>query len=101
MSTDKIIGRVVRIIKKHLSGDRRIFLFGSMAKGNALDTSDVDIGILGRKKIPVSAMVKIKEEVEKIKTLRKVDVVDLKSMSRIFRDAAIMSGKVLKNDGNP
>lgn len=101
MSTDKIIGRVVGIIKTHLSGNRKIFLFGSLAKGNALDTSDVDIGILGRKKIPFSVMVKIKEEVEKIKTLRKVDVVDLGSMSKIFRNTVIRSGKVLKNNGNP
>ena len=43
---------------------------------------------------------KIKEEVEKIKTLRKVDIVDLVSMSRIFRNTVIRSGKVLKNDGN-
>lgn len=86
----------MRIIKKYLGEEYRTYLFGSWAKGNALETSDIDIGILGNKKVPWSIMTKINEEIRMIPTLRKIDVVDFAASDERFRKAALESAKELK-----
>ncbi len=50
MQKEEILKEIIAIIKKHLPVDYNILLYGSWAKGNALETSDIDIGILGREK---------------------------------------------------
>lgn len=85
MDKEIIIQKVVKIIRKYFSEDYKIFLFGSWAKGNALETSDLDIGILGPKKAPWSLMVKILSDIDGIPTLRKIDVVDFNTKAESFR----------------
>ncbi len=95
MEKDKIIKEVVRIVREDISDDYKIFLFGSWAKGNALETSDIDIGILGKEKVAWSSMAKILEKVENIRTLRSIDVVDLNSVDKSFRDSVVKYAKIL------
>lgn len=95
MDKNNIFDKVREIIKKYLSGDYRIFLFGSWAKGDALKTSDIDIGIYGKKEVPWNLMVKILGEVEEIPTLRKIDVLDLNAKEKIFRDNVLSYAKPL------
>lgn len=96
MEKTKIIKEIRKIIKKHLSASYKILIFGSWTKGNAISVSDIDIGILGVKKVPWSKMAKILEEVEKIKTLRSIDIVDLRSVSGRFRKNALAHSKAIK-----
>lgn len=77
MDIEFLIKEIVKIIKKYLPKEYRIFLFGSWAKGNALETSDIDIGIFGKEKIPSDLKNKILDDVEEIPTLRSIDIVDL------------------------
>ncbi|MBI3589722.1 MAG: nucleotidyltransferase domain-containing protein [Candidatus Liptonbacteria bacterium] len=95
MDKEAIIKEVKKVVATHLSKEYRMVLFGSWAKGDALETSDIDIGILGRKEVPWGVMVKILEEVENIPTLRKVDVVDLNSVSGDFRNNVLEYAKNL------
>lgn len=95
MDKQIIMRRTVGIIRKYLGEEYHIYLFGSWSKGNALETSDFDIGILGNEKIPWSIMTKISEEISNIPTLRKIDVVDLKTTDERFRKSAIESAKEL------
>lgn len=95
MSKDTIIKKVVKIIKDYLGEDYKIFLFGSWAKGDALKTSDIDIGILGKEKAPWHLMAKILEETEGITTLRKIDIVDLRTKEKSFRDNILNYAKSL------
>lgn len=95
MKLELVIENVVKIINKYLSGDYKIFLFGSWARGNALETSDLDIGILGKEKASWDAMVKIFGEIDELPTLRKIDVVDLKAVSESFRNNALQYAKSL------
>lgn len=85
----------MRIIRKYLGEEYRVYLFGSWAKGNALETSDIDIGILGNKKVLWSMMTKINEEIRAIPTLRKIDVVDLIASDERFKQAVLKSAKEL------
>lgn len=95
MDLSLLIKEGVEIIRKHLSLDFRIFLFGSWAKGNALETSDIDIGILGKEKVPWPIMTKILEDIKEIPTLRKIDVIDLRTKEESFRDNILNYAKAL------
>lgn len=48
-----------------------LYLFGSFAAGTATDTSDVDLAVKG-----VSDIGELREKLEQIPTLRKIDVID-------------------------
>lgn len=85
MEKEEILKETVKIIRQYLPTDCKILLFGSWAKGTALDTSDLDIAIDGPQKINQEVMIKIKAAIEGIMTLRKVDVVDLNSVDEEFK----------------
>lgn len=95
MEKDSIIEEAVKIIRRYLSDDYKIFLFGSWAKGDALETSDIDIGILGEGKTPDDLMFRILREVETIPTLRKIDVVDFNLVEENFKNSALEHAKSL------
>ncbi|MBI5306641.1 nucleotidyltransferase domain-containing protein [Candidatus Wolfebacteria bacterium] len=95
MNKDILIQEIVKIIRKRLSRDYRVLLFGSWAKGNALETSDIDIGILGKEEISWNEMAKIKDEVDDIPTLRKIDIVDLISTEVKFKENVLKYAKAL------
>lgn len=95
MQKEDIIKQTAAIIRQNLAADYKIFLFGSQAKGNALETSDIDIGILGEKEVPWEAMVKIKAAVEGIPTLRQVDIVDLMAAGEELRNRVLANAREL------
>jgi predicted nucleotidyltransferase len=96
MEKSVIFKKINENIKSCLSDDYRILLFGSWAKGNALETSDIDIGIMGKEKVPRDIMVKILEKAEEIPTLRSIDIVDLNAVGENFRKSALRHAKVLR-----
>jgi len=96
MEKHAIINEIVKIIKQHLPhGTHKIVLFGSWAKGTAVDTSDIDIGILGDHEIPFDRMNAIKHAVDEIPTLRSIDIVDLNAVSETFKQNALKQARVL------
>lgn len=95
MQKDDIIAEAVKIIHEYINKDDKVVLFGSWARGDALATSDLDIGILGKEKIPWDTMVKILGRVRAIPTLRKIDIVDLSAKEKSFRDGVLSYGKFL------
>jgi len=92
MKTQVIIDAVCAIVRRHLDPSYRVILFGSQARGDARDTSDIDIGILGAKEVPWDTYLAIRREVEGIRTLRHIDVVDLRSVRGAFRTKAMREG---------
>jgi len=95
MEKDEIIKEIVAIIRHFLSKDYKIFLFGSWAKGTALETSDLDIAILGPKEVEQEIMIRIKSGVEGIPTLRSVDIVDLNLSGEEFKNRVLKHSRVL------
>lgn len=95
MQLEDILKKIVFIIRNHLSSDYKILLFGSWAKGNALDTSDIDIGILGKDIASWSVMTQILDKVDEIPTLRSVDIVDLKAKEESYRKNILKYAKIL------
>ncbi|MBU1159709.1 nucleotidyltransferase domain-containing protein [Patescibacteria group bacterium] len=95
MEKEEIKKEAVKIIRKYLPEEYKILLFGSWAKGDALKTSDLDIGILGKKEVAWELMHKILEEMEEIQTLRSIDVVDLKSTGKNYANKILEYAKPL------
>ena len=97
MEKDAIIDEVAMIIRRYLPKKYKIYIFGSWAKGNALETSDLDIGILGDIAVDSDIMDRIVKETDIIPTLRSIDVVDLQAKSDDFRKAVLEYAKLIKN----
>lgn len=69
----------------------RIVLFGSRATGAADPRSDVDIGIDAGEALPLEVLDRIRETLEDLAVLQKVDVVDLAAADPEFRRIALAS----------
>lgn len=95
MSVEEILKKIVFIIKNYLSEDYKILLFGSLVKGDALNTSDIDVGILGKDVVPRDTMAQILEKIDEIPTLRSVDIVDFQAKSKEFRENVLKYAKIL------
>lgn len=88
-SIDKLKAEILEIAGKYLDlNSYKIFIFGSRAAGKGDERSDIDIGIDGPQKIPVETMEKIKEEIDKIPVLYKIDIVDFSDTSDKFKKVA-------------
>ena len=100
MTVQGIITEAVSIIRRHLSDDYTIYLYGSIAKGNAHPGSDIDIAILGVTRVPHSSMMKIISELDTIRTLRSIDLVDLNSKDESFKQEVLQTGIEIEHAGN-
>ncbi len=84
-----LLWEVVRIVRKHVpDGSHHILLFGSWATLQSLPTSDIDVGILGPGPLDDLVMARIREQIDRLPTLRKIEVVDLWSVEDRFREKA-------------
>jgi len=80
---------LLRIIGAHLDlKDYKIFFFGSRVHGGGDDLSDIDVGIEGTRRVPAEAMVSIREDIDNLPTLYKVDVVDFRRVPPAFYTVA-------------
>jgi predicted nucleotidyltransferase len=74
------LGEVRRIVLEYLRHWRvRIYLFGSQARGDVTDHSDIDIALLPEGPVPVDWLSGLRERLEESLVLRHVDVVDLRT----------------------
>ncbi len=92
---EEIINEVTAIIRSCLPADYKILLFGSQAKSTALGASDIDIGILGKERVPWKVMAQILERVDRLSTLRSIDIVDLKAKGKAFRENVLKHARAL------
>jgi predicted nucleotidyltransferase len=88
-----IIGNIVSLIRKDLGPDRML-LFGSRAEGRHGPGSDFDIALDG-KKISVRKMRELREKLEEVSGLHKVDIIFLESVDKEFKDIILKKGKIL------
>lgn len=80
---------ILRVIGAHLNlRDYKVFFFGSRVKGGGDERSDVDVGIEGSERVPSEAMTSIREDIENLPTLYKIEVVDFKRAPKIFYGVA-------------
>ena len=89
---NKIKKEIVAIVSKYLDiSQYKIFIFGSRVTGKGNDRSDIDVGIEGETEIPSNIISKIKEDLDNIRTLYKIDFVDFKKVAPDFREVALQN----------
>jgi predicted nucleotidyltransferase len=88
-----IIDNLVSLIRKDIGPDRML-LFGSRAEGRHGPGSDFDIALDG-KKISVRKMRELREKLEEVSGLHKVDIIFLESIDKEFKDIILKKGKIL------
>ena len=72
-----------------------VFIFGSEAAGTGSPRSDIDIGIRGPKVLEPHVVQRIRDELEKLRTLRVFDVVDFKAADPAFGQTALQRAEKL------
>jgi len=77
----------------------RVVLFGSRAAGAARERSDFDIGVDGDNPLPLSAFYAIADKLESLRTLYRIDWVDLCRTSEVFRTEALKKCRTLYCSG--
>ncbi|MHB8278602.1 MAG: type VII toxin-antitoxin system MntA family adenylyltransferase antitoxin [Candidatus Humimicrobiaceae bacterium] len=90
---EEILSKIVSLLKEDLK-PRRILLFGSRARGKYNPGSDFDIALDG-KKVDVREMRELKEKLEEITGLYKVDIIFLESVDKEFKNIILRRGKIL------
>ena len=88
-----IIDRIAEIVRREMRENYRLFLFGSRAGDGHDSKADIDIGIIAEKPVEAKNMVKIKERLDQIPTLLKIDFVDFASVNCDFRKIAMQKTK--------
>ncbi|MBU0600622.1 nucleotidyltransferase domain-containing protein [bacterium] len=90
---NEILNQTIDILKKYLKPDL-IILFGSRAKQNYPAHADFDLAI-DKEKVDLRLERKIKEEIEEIAGLYKVDLVFLNAVNKSFKDIILKTGRVV------
>jgi len=91
---DKIIDKLVSILKKH--GAKKIEIFGSYARGEQKETSDLDVIVEFEKRKSLLELVGIEQELEDVLGI-KVDLLTRASISpylieRIEKESKVVFG---------
>jgi predicted nucleotidyltransferase len=89
--TDIIINTIKNVIKNPLA----IYIFGSAAKGNFTNDSDIDIAILLQSPIEKHLLANIKAQLS-LQLNRDVDVIDLNASSQVFQYEILSTAKKIE-----
>lgn len=96
MTHDELIAACVQIICRHAGrAGLQVIVFGSHARGDAYPGSDIDLGILGPTPVPQLIMARMRADIDALRTLRTVDVVDLAAVGAGLRTEALAHGRVV------
>jgi predicted nucleotidyltransferase len=90
---DKRLNNIVKILVKEIN-PAKLILFGSRGKDNAEFNSDYDIAI-DSEIISISKKRELKEEIENIIGLYKIDLIFLKEIDSDFKKIILKTGKII------
>jgi len=89
-SDTKLKKELLEISGQYLNlNDYKIFIFGSRVSGKGDERSDIDVGIEGPKKIPLTTMAKMREAIEQLPILYEIELVDFKKVEPGFKKVAL------------
>lgn len=95
VTREEVEPTIKRIIAKYIDPEEfYVFLFGSRAMGQVRPSSDYDIGLYGGRKVPLSVIAKMKDELEEYPIPVDIDFVDFASVSDEFKRLALKEIKV-------
>ena len=91
----RLLEEIIDIFRKNIKIPFRLYLFGSFATGKASYFSDLDIALETDKDLDEKDILKIKENLENLQTLRKIDFVYLNKASENIRNTIQKEGVLL------
>ena len=86
--------KIVMIINEKLNPEK-IILFGSRAKGNNSDGSDIDLCIIGAREPDKRDFRKLKEKLDEISGLYSIDLIFYEKVDDEFKKIILDTGKVI------
>lgn len=95
----EILNKVREIILANIDVNR-IILFGSRAKNKNRTGSDFDFAVDTSRKYNEKSIQELKDQVEKIAGLYKVDIVFLEEVDKEFKEIIFETGKVIYEKGS-
>ncbi len=92
----KPIAEEVARLARHLLGQGiTVIWFGSWPKGTAGPHADIDIAIDAADAIPLQQMAALQDAIDDIATLHEIDLIDLHTVSKNFREETLRHGILL------
>lgn len=89
-SSNKLKKEIKTIVGKWLDLNKyKLFFFGGSVIGKGSDRSDIDIGIVGPRVIKASVLTDIQDQIERLSTLYKIEIVDFKQVDEKFKRVAL------------
>lgn len=89
-SQEKLKGKILDIVGKYLDLTKyKVFFFGSRVAGKGDERSDIDVGIEGPQPAPDIAMANIREKIEGLPILYKIDIIDFARADEKFKKIAL------------
>lgn len=84
---------VRRIVMDAVGGGKAtVYLFGSWARGEATSLSDIDVAIEPHIALPQGTLARLRERLEESHIPYRVDVVDLRRVTPVFRRRVLAEG---------
>lgn len=83
---------VARLARARIAPQARVLLFGSWARGSAVQRSDLDVAIDAGERIRPELMQRLAFDCEELRTLRKIDLVDLRAADPALQAAIRREG---------
>lgn len=85
----KLNDLIISSVRRYIPFEHyRVFYFGSRVSGRGTSRSDLDVGIEAGEKIPLDVIARIKDELEKLPVLQKIDLVDFARVPEEFAKEA-------------
>ena len=87
--------RVAESVREMMGPTTRVLWFGSWVRGTAASRSDIDLAIVADRRVPPAVMARLRERVEDLPTLRKIDLVDALGVSEAMKERILSEGVAL------
>ena len=89
---DNLLNNIIEVIKNDVNPPFKIYLFGSFATDKATYFSDIDIALETKEVLTKRNLIKLKENLENIKTLRKIDFIYINNASKNLKETVKKEG---------
>ncbi len=91
---EKLKGIILKYLKDE---DVKVVLFGSRARGEFVNTSDVDVGIIVGKGADRKKLILLREYIDELNIPYKVEIVDFSTVSEEFKNMVLKEAVVWKD----
>jgi predicted nucleotidyltransferase len=100
MLNNEDLSRITKCIAARITDVQAIYLFGSMARGEELPDSDIDLAIIAESPLTPELVFNLKSDLS-LELRRDIDILDLRSSSLEIAFQAIMESQCLFGSEHP